>query len=54
MTANLLQAMFEAHQPSVWFFGHHHVRLNEVHDGTRFQCLPELGSFDMQSNMGEK
>lgn len=41
-TANLLQAMLEAHQPEAWFFGHHHISRDFVVGPTRFRCLAEL------------
>lgn len=46
MTSNLLQRMFEFHKPKLWLFGHHHRSFDEVVDGTRFICLPELGYID--------
>jgi predicted phosphodiesterase len=41
-TSQGLQAVFEAFQPSLWVFGHHHQSRNEVVNGTRFICLREL------------
>lgn len=41
-TANLLQAMLEAHEPEVWLFGHHHVSQDFTLGRTRFRCLAEL------------
>lgn len=38
-TANLLQAMFEAHQPEVWLFGHHHQSEDFHQGGSHFRCL---------------
>jgi predicted phosphodiesterase len=43
-TRKLLQAMFEAHQPEQWFFGHHHESIAESISGTAFRCLNELES----------
>ena len=34
-----LQAMWEAHKPKLWAFGHYHARWDEAIDGTRFICL---------------
>ncbi len=38
-TATLLQAMFEAHQPEVWLFGHHHKSTAFTVGPTHFRCL---------------
>lgn len=38
-TAKLLQQMFEAHQPEVWVFGHHHKPWFKIIDKTMFKCL---------------
>ena len=50
-TTQALGAMFEAHQPELWVFGHHHVSWKGVVDGTRFRCLNVLESavLDTQS-----
>jgi len=42
ITSQLLQAIFEIHQPSLWIFGHHHRHIDVQIEGTRFICLPEL------------
>lgn len=42
ITSNGLQIMFEAHQPELWIFGHHHKSKNELINNTRFVCLKEL------------
>ena len=41
-TRQAFQAMFEAHQPDLWVFGHWHHSFDGVLDGTRFVCLNEL------------
>ena len=41
-TGTLLQAMFEEHQPRCWIGGHWHIPADQVIEGTRFICLPEL------------
>lgn len=33
---------WQAHQPELWVFGHHHSRLDKTMNGTRFVCLEEL------------
>jgi hypothetical protein len=45
-TSNGLQLMFEAHQPELWIFGHHHVSFDRTVNGTRFVCLAELEARD--------
>jgi len=48
-TSGLLQRLFEIHQPSRgWYFGHFHQDVVDTIDGTRFQCLPELGFVDIE------
>lgn len=42
------QNMFEMHQPEIWIFGHYHVWFDENINGTRFVCIPELGTIDVQ------
>jgi predicted phosphodiesterase len=46
-TQQAFQAMFEVYQPSIWIFGHHHVPFDQVVNGTRFICLPELAIMDL-------
>lgn len=46
MTANLLQSMFELHQPEWWLFGHHHRDWEMTINGTKFRCLNELSYMD--------
>jgi hypothetical protein len=41
-TNNSFQLMWEAHQPDLWVFGHHHVSFDQAANGTRFVCLAEL------------
>lgn len=42
-TGDALQKMFEYNPPSLWVFGHYHMKWDQVVNGTRFVCLPELG-----------
>jgi predicted phosphodiesterase len=35
-------------KPKVWVFGHHHVAMDEIIDGTRFICVPELGTVELE------
>ena len=41
-TQQLLQAMFEIHQPDLWVFGHFHQNWQEEVNGTKFICVDEL------------
>ena len=42
VTRHAFQAMFEAHQPELWVFGHWHRSVSGTFSGTRFKCLNEL------------
>jgi predicted phosphodiesterase len=46
-TEQALQVMFEKHQPEYWFFGHFHFHRDEVINGTRFICLAELQTYEL-------
>ena len=46
------QNMFERHQPKLWLFGHWHTPFDETVDGTRFVCLPELATIDIDIENG--
>jgi predicted phosphodiesterase len=46
-TKNLLSEAFERHQPELWIFGHWHFSKDEVVEGTRFICLDELETFEI-------
>jgi|SRR5712671_6479706 len=41
-TSKALQEMFEAHQPSVWYFGHFHINREFLIGETKFRCLAEM------------
>lgn len=47
-TNQLLQSMLDFHRPKLWIFGHFHKSFDKVIDGTRFICLPELGTLSFQ------
>jgi hypothetical protein len=47
ITTNLLQAMFDVHQPELWVFGHHHKHRDANIFGTRFICLEELKTLEI-------
>lgn len=38
-TRQAFQAMWEAHKPELWVFGHFHLDFDQVIDGTRFICV---------------
>ena len=46
-TSQLLNAMFEAHRPKLWVFGHHHTSQRLKVSGTEFICLDELEAIDL-------
>lgn len=46
-TALLFEAMFTAHQPEMWFFGHWHYPWSQKINGTQFRCLAELEAFEL-------
>lgn len=46
-TEQALQVMFELHQPEYWFFGHFHFPRNIVINNTRFICLAELQTYEL-------
>lgn len=46
-----LQLMVDAHQPEVCIFGHWHMSIDEVVGGTRYICLDELETVEL--NIGE-
>jgi len=41
-TGQLLQQMYEIHQPDIWIFGHWHVDIKRKMGRTNFRCLGEL------------
>jgi hypothetical protein len=48
-TRQAFQSMFELYQPKLWIFGHWHVPFDKVINGTRFVCLPELATMDVDT-----
>jgi len=53
-TSDLLEAMLAAHSPARWFFGHHHVRWQADHLGTRFRCLGIDETLDVAISPGDR
>ena len=49
-TRQAFQSMFELHQPKLWAYGHWHVPFDQVVNGTRFVCLPELAYMDVDTD----
>lgn len=41
-TSELLEMMFQYHQPKQWFFGHYHNDWYDEINGTQFRCINEL------------
>lgn len=46
-TRQAFQSMFELYQPKLWIYGHWHIPFDEAINGTRFICLPELATIDI-------
>lgn len=46
-TNQLLERLFNIHQPDQWIFGHYHKSWSESIDGTQFTCLDELECLDL-------
>lgn len=49
MTGQMMNTMFDIHQPKVWIFGHWHVTKKVDLDKTSFICLGELDHIDISS-----
>ena len=41
-TSELLEMMFQYHQPKQWYFGHYHNDWYDEINGTQFRCINEL------------
>lgn len=46
-TSQVLQQMFELHQPEHWIFGHYHFTKDFEINGTKFHCLAELDKLEL-------
>lgn len=47
ITNDLLQALYEIHEPFLWIFGHYHLSLTIQESITEFRCLNELEYMDL-------
>lgn len=47
-TGQAFQAMFDAHQPESWLFGHWHHSMQYIYGRTVFQCIGELDYVDVE------
>lgn len=47
-TSELLEMMFQIHQPEKWYFGHYHKDWTGTVNGTEFRCIDELGYQDVE------
>lgn len=50
ITRNALRVMWEIHKPKLWIFGHWHRDFDQNILGTRFICLNELKTHEIQIN----
>src|SRR6266481_7365103 len=48
-TSLALQEMFEAHQPSAWYFGHFHINREFATGEPKFRCSAEMAAFEVVS-----
>ncbi len=46
-TRRTFQGMWGLHKPEIWIFGHWHLSMDRVIEGTRFICLDELKLIDI-------
>jgi hypothetical protein len=44
----MLEELFNIHKPELWVFGHYHVSRTVEEQGTRFVCLNELETLDVE------
>jgi predicted phosphodiesterase len=47
-TGWMLDELFNIHQPDLWVFGHFHISRNITEGRTRFVCLNELETLDIE------
>lgn len=46
-TSQTLDEMFKIHQPKLWVFGHYHIDRELDNNGTKFICLNELSTLEV-------
>jgi hypothetical protein len=46
-TLKFFELLLRRHRPKVWVFAHHHKSKDETINGTRFICLNELETIDL-------
>jgi predicted phosphodiesterase len=51
-TAEAMQVMMDAHQPEQWVFGHYHVNKSFDWKGTKFTCVNELSTYELETDNG--
>lgn len=49
-TSQVLQQMFDVHQPREWIFGHYHLDKSFEINGTKFTCVAELSKYTLEVN----
>lgn len=47
-TSELLEIMFQHHQPKRWYFGHYHNNWSSEINGTQFRCIDELSYVELE------
>lgn len=52
-TAQALQNMFEIWQPEEWIFGHYHVDHSFNLKGTKFTCIAELSTYEIETGAND-
>jgi hypothetical protein len=53
-TSQALQNMFDIHQPVEWVFGHYHVDWHFPFRGTKFTCVAELSTYELNTDADEQ
>lgn len=48
-TSAALQVMFDAHKPKEWVFGHYHLDKSFDWKGTKFTCVNELSTYELDT-----
>lgn len=47
-TSELLEMMFQSHQPKQWYFGHYHNNWGAEINGTQFRCVDQLSYVELE------